>query len=352
MYIGLFDQDLLVTPKTFVPSLELMKYSYYYKMNNNIVKMVYDANAISPFDKVIVSSNLKGKRNLPRLLMANPKVEWTGTAFFKTYSRLPKEIETCNADKSIYEPFYRKNKNNLSCEQIAKLNPFFNIGAAYRLTHKGEIIFDYEKVIEDRSKIYLYDEDIFSCPEILEQIPKFKTNHGICFIKTQIVSDFDTFLKTKKEFPGLTFYSSNSPILVYNGELTKKDFLNHYLDLSRLYCLMIPSNRQSNESWNEFGLRQFLILGNYYFYSMARGHKITFVPNPNLPLDSDGTKLLNCLCRFTRICGFSTNTNFYQFVNKVWPNMKICDKYKYDSSLNRIFSANLKQVCQCGVWIL
>lgn len=76
MYIGLFDQDLLITPNTFIPSLELMKYSYYYKTNKNIVKMIYDANAISPFDKVIVSSNVKSKSYLPKILMTNPKVEW------------------------------------------------------------------------------------------------------------------------------------------------------------------------------------------------------------------------------------------------------------------------------------
>ena len=155
MYIGLFDQDLLVTPNTFIPSLELMKYSYYYKMNKNIVKMIYDANAISPFDKVIVSSNIRHKLYLPKLLMTNPKVEWIGTTFFNAYSRLPFEIENCEADKSIYETFYRKNKDNFSNKQKSKLGTFLNSGVAYRLTHNGEIIFDYEKVIVNKNKIYL-----------------------------------------------------------------------------------------------------------------------------------------------------------------------------------------------------
>ena len=353
MYIGLFDQDLLVTPNTFIPSLELMKYSYYYKMNKNIVKMIYDANAISPFDKVIVSSNIRRKLYLPKLLMTNPKVEWIGTTFFNAYSRLPFEIENCEADKSIYETFYRKNKDNFSNKQKSKLGTFLNSGVAYRLTHNGEIIFDYEKVIVNKNKIYLYDEDIFSCQEILKQIPKFQTERGICFLKPQKIYDFDIFLKSKSDFPKCYPYSNSSPIFIYVGELTKKEFIKHYLDLSPSYCLGITDKKRDNESWNDFGFRQFLTLGNYYFYSISKKRKITFVKNPNVPDDSDGVKLLNGLCRLTRIGTPSSDYNLYQFLKKDGYMIdKIYNKYRFDSPVNKILTANLKQICQCGVWVL
>ena len=353
MYIGLFDQDLLITPNTFIPSLELMKYSYYYKTNKNIVKMIYDANAISPFDKVIVSSNVKSKSYLPKILMTNPKVEWIGKAFFNSYSRPPLEIESCEADKSIYEAFYKKNKNNFSLKQQNKLGPFVNLGSAYRLTHNGKIIFDYEKVIANKNKIYLYDEDIFSCLEIIEQIPKFQTEHGICFLKSQKIYDFETFLKTKSDFPRCSAYTITSPMFIYVGELTKKEFLNHYMDLSYSYALGVTNKKRDNESWNDFGFRQFLTLGNYYFYSISKKHKFTLVKNPNIPNNSDGVKLLNCLCRLSRVGTPSSDYNLYQCLKKDGYAMdELYKKYRFDSAVNRILSTNLRQISQCGVWVL
>lgn len=354
MYIGLFDQDLLISPNTFVPSLELMQYSSYYKKQGNIVKMFYNANETEPFDKVILSSNVKNKNYLPKVMMMNPKVEWIGTAFYGIHHRPPREIETCDADKTIYESFYEKNKNKFSGKQAERLNRFFS-GSHYRFTHNGEIIFDYEKAIRDDKRIYLYDEDIPSCQQVFWDLKNCKLNSTITFLLPQKLNNLDDFLKAQSELPKLYSYNPNAPAIVLCGELKKQDFLKNQLKFSSVYAISIPDKKRENESWSDFGIRHFIDKGNFFFYSIAKGRKIFIHKNPNVPFDSDGVKLFNELCIFSRFATKSSNLTFFNFLSTRGTGTKsreICNKYKSNPSLRKLFFANLNEIYQSGVWIL
>lgn len=354
MYVGLFDQDLLISPNTFVPSLELMQYSSYYKREGNVVKMFYNANETDPFDKIILSSNVKSKSFLPKLMMMNPKVEWIGTAFYGAHHRPPKEIEICESDATIYEAFYEKNKMKFSNKQRERLGKFLD-GAHYRFTHQGEIIFDYKKVMKEDRKIYLYDENIFSCSDVFWDLKNFNAPAGIVFLNPQRVENFDDFLKAKRDMQKLYSYHSNAPAIVYDGELEKKDFVNNQTIFSSVYAIGIPNQKKDNESWSDFGFRHFISKGNFYFYSIAQGRKIFIHKNPNIPSDSDGVKLFNHLCFFSRITTRSSNLTFFDFLLTRGSGInarELCKKYKSNPSLRRLFFANLNEVYKSGVWLL
>ena len=230
MYIGLFDQDLLLYPNMFIPSLELMKYSFYYKKEKNIVKMFYDANESSPYDKIILNSNFNDRENFPKIMVLNPKVEWVGKTFFGgQYHRLPKEVEICEGDKSIYQSFFDKNKNHFRKNQLIRINCFLKNGSPYRLTHKGEIIFDCDKLKNSNKKLYLYDEEIFENQEIFDILSKYKNEKEIIFLESQRVEDFDLFIKINQNLPKILSWKDR-PSIVYEGNLDFKT-IDEVIDL-------------------------------------------------------------------------------------------------------------------------
>ena len=353
MYIGLFDQDLLLYPNIFIPSLELMKYSFYYKKEKNIVKMFYDANESSPYDKIILNSNFNNRENFPKIMVLNPKVEWVGKTFFGgQYHRLPKEVEICEGDKSIYQSFFDKNKNHFRTNQLIRINRFLKNGSPYRLTHKGEIIFDCDKLKNSNKKLYLYDEEIFENQEIFDILSKYKNEKEIIFLESQRVEDFDLFIKINQDLPKIHSWKDR-PSIVYEGNLDFKTFIKNYQIFNHIFCLGIPNNYNSEPIFY-FAREQLIEKANYFFYALSKDKKIFLVPNQTLSKDNDMVKLLNHFCSFTRLAGKTSDFNFYDFLNKRNKNaLPIANEYgRLDRALNKIFKANLNTIHNIGVWAI
>lgn len=355
MYIGLFDQDLLLNPNSFIPSLELMKYAYYFKKNKNIVKMFYDANENKPYDKIILNNNTGLNNTIPKLLLLDNRVIWVGKTFFGgRYSLLPKEIEESFADKSIYQSFFEKNKGCFSKKQKENLSSFLNNGFPCRLTFDNQLIFDLDKISSTENKLYLYDDNFFEYPSFREILSKFHFLKAITFINPQKISDLDLFFKMQQD--NIKFHGwKNKQVAIYTGNLNKKDFFKNYKYFNRKFNLSFPDDPKE-EVLEYFLIKQLILKGNYFLFGAAKNHKIFLSPNQNLNYNYDSVllKIIEYYCKFTRATGKSKDMNFYSFVKK---ENKSLEKEVYfygkkEPELNKIFSANLKKISEAGVWLL
>lgn len=108
MDIGLLDQDALSSPSTFLPNLEIMKLSTYYKKNKNYVSFILDPNKIERYNKVVLRKDINDGEYLSELFLED-KCEYGGLAFTNgIYVPLEEEIENSIPDISIYSSYFKR----------------------------------------------------------------------------------------------------------------------------------------------------------------------------------------------------------------------------------------------------
>lgn len=91
MYVGLYDQDLVLGKTKVFPSLEMMLISSYYK-KDGIVEMIYDLKDIERFDKVYVNRNRTAQDTIPYEIFYNPKITWFGEGITGSYVAIDKKF--------------------------------------------------------------------------------------------------------------------------------------------------------------------------------------------------------------------------------------------------------------------
>lgn len=252
MVIGFADLDFLQSPNRFIPSLELMKLSSYYKQKGHIVKVCYDLTKISFYDIIYISKN-SNKGDVSPLLLSNSKIKWLGTYFTKgVYQELPKEIELCEPDSSIYEipsksitsSFYRRianktlDRNNL----------------CIRFTNKGKIINSLRNVSGEN--IMVYDIDFFKNKEAALEFLNFYKDKKIYFLSEQIIRDFETL---KDIYPFYqNFKSYNLFPVTYQPDSISTKLLNED------YFYKVPITIPKKEYSKYLFVREMEILYSFY----------------------------------------------------------------------------------------
>lgn len=356
MYVGIVDQNFLLYPNSFIPSLELMKCASYYKKRGDIVKMVYDINNISQFDIILLITCNPSSSNFPKLLISNPKVQWIGAkdnCDSLSYNKLPDEIENCLSDKTIYKSFFEKNINNFTKKQKEKLSSFFKNGNAYRLSHNGKIIFDFDKIEKNSDKIYIYDKNIFFSKDFFNQVEKYNLSNRLVFLETQFTNNFEDFKAAKKIIPFARAWG-DKVVFAYTGPINKKTFLQNFDLFANGYYLSLE-NYNNQQSLPNFLMQEIIKKGNFFFYSIAKGKKIKIVDNYELNgCNLDEYRVLKYFCRFTKVSGKASDINFYTALKKDRPVIyQLAKKVgKRNSKANRIFQANIKTISELGVWVL
>ena len=106
MYVGLFDQDLILSGTKVYPSLEIMLLSAYYK-KQGIVEIIGSLEDINKFDKVYINRNRKSIATLPPQLFTNPKIEWFGSGITGNFVPLEKKFYSEFPDRTVYQNFYQ-----------------------------------------------------------------------------------------------------------------------------------------------------------------------------------------------------------------------------------------------------
>lgn len=174
MDIGLLDQDALSSPNTFLPNLEIMKLSTYYKKNKNYVSFILDPNKIERYNKVVLRKDMNDGEYLSELFLED-KCEYGGLAFTNgVYVPLAEEIEDSVPDISIYNSYFKKiligKKKYEDLQRKLLKSSFIRLssnGQTCNLdTSKGFI--GYGARIEN--VIYIYDTGIFNILNAYEAI--------------------------------------------------------------------------------------------------------------------------------------------------------------------------------------
>lgn len=107
MYVGIYDADLLNGTNILNPNVDVMKIAAYHKKNRDLVTLMLSEENWERYNKIYVRKN-KMLGAIPRNLLRLDKVEYGGL-FFTNGIRVPmkEEIENCQPDFTIYEPFVR-----------------------------------------------------------------------------------------------------------------------------------------------------------------------------------------------------------------------------------------------------
>lgn len=117
MSIGLYDRDFLANPATCVYNLQLMKLATYYKARNEIVGLITDLSHANHCEKVYYRHD---DINIPAPddLYKYDNIDIGGYAIYDKYIPLKPEIEKCEPDYTIYEPFWEKASKKYKKERV------------------------------------------------------------------------------------------------------------------------------------------------------------------------------------------------------------------------------------------
>lgn len=261
MIIGLIDLEVIEDRGKCIPSIDLMKLSTYYKKNKHFVIMIKNLTFFDNFDIIYVYKSLE-KTNCPDYFFKNSKYKFLGKGFLGSpKSILPKEVEKCEGDISIYLPFFEKRGGKwISYKKTRLINSL-----QQRFSQNGEIL--NQNLITFHPRISLYDNNILE-KNIYRKLPEYIKTKEINFIYPQYINSID-ILKDIKRYVGKTSG------LIYNGN--DKDFT----------------------------------LKNSYLFN-----DVYFLKEVNINTTKELVNiLLNCIDFYVKICKFNVNSGIF-IVNK------------------------------------
>ena len=343
MLIGLFDQDMLLTKCSFFPSLELMKYSAYYKEKQHIVHMLQSANDVGPYDKIILHKSAS-KDNMPTVLLQNPKVEWIGKSFYGGQVILPPDdINQMRPDKSIYEAYFYQHEKEYGVRNALFIKKMLVNGLPVRLTYKGQSLYDKPPYISDKF-LFMYDEDFCQCEDPVSILLPYQ-DKSIFFIYPQYTNDWNKFIRLCTETPIRQF--KNDATITYEGPIDKQQFVKYF----SVFCTKFRigfRGKKENELTETMVMKELLEKGNYFFYSLAHNRNLLIGGRTGIH------PLLFYFSSYTFITGKNSDITFKEYVcprNKQLYQEVFKWEQKYPI-LYPIFNSRNKNVSKGGYWQL
>lgn len=343
MLIGLFDQDMLLDTRNFFPSLELMKYSAYYKQQQNIVHMLYDANDIGPYDKIILHKSAS-KHHMPTVLLQNPKVEWIGKSFYGGQLILPPdEINCMRPDKSIYETYFYQHRSEYGVHNGTYIHKMFSNGLPIRFSYHGKLLYETPPIIDEKF-LFVYDEDFCLCEDAISVLTPY-SNKSIFFVYPQYTNNWEQFIGLCTKTTIRQF--KNDATLTYEGSITKRQFLDNFTVFSTKFRMGFRPQRD-NEIEESMVMRELLEKGNYFFYSLAHNRNLLIGSRSN------AHPLLFAFASYSFITGKNSDITFKEYLRNRGKTVFAIGMYfeqKYPI-LYPIFNSCNKNVTKGGYWQL
>lgn len=356
MYIGIFDQDILLNPAKFCPSLELMKLSYYHKRRGDIVEFVLSFEDSEKYDILYLSRESLSQKDFPSSFLLQSNLQWVGRGFTGNYVKLPEEVEHSPPDRTFYSTFVKTHENVFTTRtknQIVRkiLSEDFVL---LRITNGNELLIDYTKLNYSNQKIILYDYNFYNS-SYAKEIFDYFTSRGneLLFLYSSQIKDLDLFV----------YYSSNSKaitdgrqalLLVHNDGIPITKLMKH-IDCFNCYCgYHVPLNEKPTS-------RKALIAAlNIYFYGASRNIKIPIKVDLK-PDDWDGAATIyEILMRaFSNILTYKLNpTSNKTVMDEVYhiagkERCKLINQtIQADRNLYILANLNVRQVRDSGKWRL
>jgi len=193
MLVGLVDLDLIKKIDGCYPSIELMKYSSYYKKQKDMVRLCTDLSNIDFYDLIIIRQE-NPKVNLSPKLLNNPKVKLVGKGFFgKKKVLLPEQIFSCAPDYTLYSDFIERHKEEKWIKRFKRV-------CGYELMELYGKNCDMIPLLKstDKNTIALYDDGIINDPK-LKRILDFFPDKQILLMGTQKIYGIDELKRIDEE---------------------------------------------------------------------------------------------------------------------------------------------------------
>lgn len=197
--IGIIDADLLYRPRHRFPNLACMKLAGYYKKNNHQVELVESYGDIGGYDRLYLSKVFTDTY-VPEEILQRKDLEYGGTGFYYDKAPgLPKEIEHCMPDYSLYDAYVQKKKTGFRSNSEYKFYKDYSIGfltrgcfrqCAFCVNRNSRGSFPASPLEEfmdrKRKKLCFLDDNFFACEswerildKVLETGRRFQFRQGI-----------------------------------------------------------------------------------------------------------------------------------------------------------------------------
>ena len=351
MNVALVDIDLIHNPKAFVPSLDLMKYSSYFKLKGNYVKMLYsDEVDFQQYDTIILSQDLHNNSQIPTKLLLDNRVIFCGRNFGGARRLvLPDEVERRVADRSIYEPFFKVNREAFPIGTKIFYRKIMGDFDLIRFSHNGKFLFPVDDYDSNYHAVLCYDEEIGKNESFLEVSQKLKSlNKRLSFVFTQRIPNWNYFYELVHNGCDLELFSDR-PLVVLESDVSDEIFYENYNLFRVSLCWGFPYKNE-NETWDEYGRRELIDRIQKYFWCIARGKRLRMTPAKFDYENSQYVKLLWHFCAYTRIAGKTSDLSFKTFLPKRGAGTAAIGNklIENDSELDYYFSLNNRRTLGLG----
>ena len=350
MYVGLYDQDLILGKTKVFPSFEMMLLSSYYK-KDGIVELIFDLKDIDRFDLVYVNRNRSAKDTIPYEIFYNPKITWFGQGITGKYIPIEKKFYKELPDRSLYKNYFLSFYNDYSTRKKTIIKKMLDHDyVLLRITNGDELLVDLEDINYINKKIILIDENIFLNQFYMEILNKLKGNQ-VYFLNCQKCKDLKAFnFMIDNNFRPA---DRNRRCVSYHGPLNNKDFIQLFPKLSSAYIIGIEAY-SGNENSQTFILNQFIQKGKFVLYGRANNKTIQIMDSPdNKEIACPEYSVLNRFCTFSQQTGLTANINFLTYSQRfgkifIEARNKMCK----NSEIYTIMNSNLNDIHKRGVWKL
>ena len=281
MNIGIYDQDALLYKRNFVPNLEAMKISSYFKFNKHFVNLILNGN-YEKYSKVFLFKE-KEDKHFPSLLISNDKVTYGGAAFSNgKYISIFPEAENFRPDYLLYNKYIKKYLP-LSKKQEERLSAYER-ASFIRLSSNG---INCNNKIENcfcGPSIFIYDNNLENISGSYKKIDDIDINNKTIYIlKPVFLDDLDTAVMwTSSKW--LNAHDEKVNKIIYNKNTTLKEFKSICQisnDFKVPLNLIFGISRENTSSDNFLNL-DFELTLNKMFYAITTRSKIRFISNKNI----------------------------------------------------------------------
>lgn len=354
MYIGIFDQDLILTPSKFCPSLEIMKISYYHKKKGDIVEFVLSFEDTEKYDILYLSRESLSQKDFPSSFLLQKNLQWVGRGFTGNYVKLPDEIEHSPPDKTFYSTYVMTHKDVFSlrsytCFTKKILNPS---SILLRITNGEKLLIDYTKLNYHNQKIILYDYDFYSSPHAMA-IYDYFTSRGneLIFIHKSVIEGLDNFLHICKNTKSIT--DTYPAVSLIHDDAVPVTKLLKYADCFNYSCgyTIIKKNKPISR-------KAVICALNLYFCCASLGKKIPIsadLTHPEKNIESNDYEKIIAVLSNQLYYNFSPgrDLNLMELIFEKYGQPRcvlINEKIQQDRNLYILLHTNISTVKGTGKW--
>lgn len=276
MDIGLLDQDALLYPKEFIPNLEIMKLSSFYKKKRHYVTLILNPDKTERYSKILLRKDKKDNIYLSNLLLQD-KCSYGGLAFTNgIYAPMDLEIENSVPDISIYNSYFRKFSIKEKDFREASFIRFSSNGKDCDLNYKKGI------TGSNISFFFVYDPNIIELEEpvkIFNSMNITSIHQKVIFVSPQYTDN----LENLKNWCTNRWLGAKN-LIIYDRYLYNKDFKElcqeskNFIVKPKIIC-GLDKNQTYTKNFLKQDLRNCI---NRAIYCIINDAKISFTVNKDL----------------------------------------------------------------------